>query len=69
MKALTDFEPSSDVSTVLVYVDITFTLLASLACVETTIVLILALRRHSRKLYHLELQTWTIRVMMVGPVY
>ena len=69
MKALTDFEPSSDVSTVLVYVDITFSLLASLACVETTIVLILALRRHSRKLYHLELQTWTIRVMMVGPVY
>ena len=43
--------------------------LQSLACIETTIVLILALRRHSRKIYHLELQTWTIRVMMAGPVY
>ena len=51
------------------WIDVSLTLLAALACIETTVVLCLAFRRHSHSLYHVELQTWAVRVMIVGPVY
>jgi hypothetical protein len=50
-------------------IDLWLTIIACLACIETLYVYALATYRYSRKVYHLPLQRWTIRVLLVGPVY
>lgn len=50
-------------------IDLWLTIIACLACIETLYVCALATYRYSRKVYHLPLQRWTIRVLLVGPVY
>ena len=50
-------------------VDLWLTIVACLAAIETLYVCALATYRYSRRVYHLPLQRWTIRVLLVGPVY
>ena len=50
-------------------VDLWLTIVACLAAIETLYVCALATYRYSRRIYHLPLQRWTIRVLLVGPVY
>ena len=54
---------------VVAQVDLWLTLLAAVACVETLGVCVLATYRYSGKLYHLPLQRWTIRLILIGPVF
>ena len=49
-------------------VDLWLTIVACLAAIETLYVCALATYRYSRRVYHLPLQRWTIRVLLVGPV-
>ena len=55
--------------TVAAQIDLWLTLLAAVACVETLGVCVLATYRYSGKLYHLPLQRWTIRLILIGPVF
>ncbi|KAJ8612819.1 hypothetical protein CTAYLR_002041 [Chrysophaeum taylorii] len=49
--------------------DIWLTLLALIACMETFGVCCLATWRFARKVYNVRLQRWTMRIMLIGPVY
>ena len=50
-------------------VDYWMCLLALVACIETLVVCGLAVYRYSRKVYNLRLQRWTMRIILIGPIY
>mmetsp|Transcript_10800 Transcript_10800/g.35785 ORF Transcript_10800/g.35785 Transcript_10800/m.35785 type:complete len:426 (+) Transcript_10800:135-1412(+) len=50
-------------------VDYWLTLVALVACIETLGIWALAFWRYSRKVYNLRLQRWTMRILMLGPIY
>jgi len=50
-------------------VDYWLTLVAFIACIETIGVCFLAVWRYSRKVYNVVLQRWTMRIILVGPIY
>jgi len=50
-------------------IDLWLTLLALVACIETLGVCALATWRYSRKVYDVRLQRWTMRIILIGPVY
>lgn len=49
--------------------DVWLTLLALIACMETLGVCCLATWRYARKVYNVQLQCWTMRIILIGPVY
>ena len=60
---------SAGTSNLAVQVDLWLTLLAAIACVETALVCGLAVHRYAAKVYHMPLQRWTIRIILIGPVF
>lgn len=60
---------SAGTSDLAVQVDLWLTLLAAIACVETALVCGLAVHRYAAKVYHMPLQRWTIRIILIGPVF
>lgn len=56
-------------SSTLIWCDLAFTLVALIACIEITVLCLLALKQHACRIYDLDLQRWALRVMLIAPVY
>ena len=56
-------------SSTLIWCDLAFTVVALIACIEITVLCLLALKQHAQKIYDLDLQRWALRVMLIAPVY
>uniref|UniRef100_A0A7S3NN12 Uncharacterized protein n=1 Tax=Aureoumbra lagunensis TaxID=44058 RepID=A0A7S3NN12_9STRA len=50
-------------------IDLWLTLLALFGCIETLGVCGLAIYRYSRRIYNARLQVWTMRIILIGPIY